>query len=373
MKKFSITLQEKIRSLDMVMMFCVIAMSGLSILTLASASDIFTGNYVRNQLLALVLGLICVGVLSMIDYDELIQKLEYVFFGISVLLLIIVMLFGEGENGNHNWIYLTETLSIQPSEFVKITYIITFARHLDRLKGKINHPLSVLQLVLHAGLISGMVMLTGDLGMALVYLAIMAVMLFSAGLSLWYFAGAIVLILILFPFVWDHMAEYQQMRILVGFNPDLDPTDKGWQAIKSRDCIVSGGFSGAGFSGGSKYYSLPAGQSDFLFSVLAEKFGFIGAFTYIILITVLLWRIIILAKNCRKNYASFICMGMVGMLLAQTLENLGMCLAIVPVVGITLPFFSYGGSSMLSMFMCIGVLQSISTHNRKYFFERENG
>lgn len=374
MKEFSLTLKEKVRQLDMVMLFCAMALSILSVVTLASSADAYKAGmaYARNQVFAMVLGLLCVGIISMIDYDMLIERLEYVFFGISVVLLLAVILFGEGEMGNENWISIPIiNMNIQPTEFVKITFIITFSRHLDRVKHKINHPLNVLQLLIHGGIIIGMVVLSGDDGMALVYAVIFAVMLFCAGISLWYVVGAVALVVILFPVLWDHMALYQQQRILVGFNPDLDPDYIGYQSIKSRDCIISGGFRGTGFSGGTKYYSLPAAQSDCLFSVLAEKFGFIGTFTYIALITILIWRIILLAKHCRKNYASFICMGMVGMLLAQTLENIGMCLAIMPVVGITLPFFSYGGSSMLSMYMCLGVLQSICSHNHKYYFERE--
>lgn len=374
MKEFSLTLKEKVQQLDMVMLFCAMALSVLSVVTLASSADAYKAGmaYARNQVFAMVLGLLCVGIISMIDYDMLIERFEYVFFGISVALLLAVILFGEGEMGNENWISIPIiNMNVQPTEFVKITFIITFSRHLDRVKHKINHPLNVLQLLLHGGIIIGMVVISGDDGMALVYAVIFAVMLFCAGISLWYVAGAVALVVILFPVLWDHMALYQQQRILVGFNPDLDPDYIGYQSIKSRDCIISGGFRGTGFSGGTKYYSLPAAQSDCLFSVLAEKFGFIGTFTYIALITVLVWRIILLAKHCRKTYASFICMGMVGMLLAQTLENIGMCLAIMPVVGITLPFFSYGGSSMLSMYMCLGVLQSICSHNHKYYFERE--
>lgn len=374
MKEFSLTLKEKVRQLDMVMLFCAMALSILSVVTLASSADAYKAGmaYARNQVFAMVLGLLCVGIISMIDYDMLIERLEYIFFGVSVALLLLVIFFGEGEMGNENWISIPIiNMNIQPTEFVKITFIITFSRHLDRVKHKINHPLNVLQLLIHGGIIIAMVVISGDDGMALVYAVIFAVMLFCAGISLWYVAGAMALAVILFPVLWDHMAQYQQQRILVGFNPDLDPTDKGYQSIKSRACIISGGFRGAGFSGGTCYHSLPAAQSDCLFSVLAEKFGFIGTFTYIVLITLLVWRIILLAKHCRKTYASFICMGMVGMLLAQTLENIGMCLAIMPVVGITLPFFSYGGSSMLSMYMCLGVLQSICSHNHKYYFERE--
>jgi len=298
MKEFSVTLREKVRQLDIVMLICAIALSLLSVITLAASADAYSAGlaYARNQIVALVMGLVCVGVISMIDYDMLIERLEYVFFGTSVFLLIIVILFGEGTMGNENWISIPIiNLNIQPTEFVKITFIINFSRHLDRLKHKINHPLSVLQILLHGGLIAGLVVVSGDDGMALVYLAIMAVMVFCAGISLWYIAGALAIAVILFPILWEYMEEYQRQRILVGFNPDLDPDDKGYQSIKSRACIISGGFRGAGFTGGSRYFSLPAAQSDCLFSVLAEKFGFIGTFTYIALIVVLIWRIIMLS------------------------------------------------------------------------------
>ncbi len=373
MKEFSQSFREKLTSIDGWMLFCAIAMSVMSIVTLLAASDAYGTSFVRNQSFALLLGLICVAVISMIDYDALITKAEWLFFAASIGLLIFVKLFGTGENGNENWIHVVGSLYIQPTEFVKITYILCLARHLDRLRGKINHPLSVLQIALHGGLIVGLVMLTGDDGMALVYLAIFAAMVFCSGISLWYIAGAVVAGVIAFPFLWEHMDEYQRLRILAGFNPELDPTYIGYQPIKSRECIISGGFRGAGFSGGSRYFYLPAGQSDFLYAVHAEKFGFLGAFLYIVLMAFLIWRIILLAKNCRKNYAGYICMGMAGMLIAQTVENIGMCLAMLPVVGITLPFFSYGGSSMLSMYMCLGVLESICAHNRKYYFEREDG
>ena len=371
MKEFSVTLREKIRQIDYVIILCIVAMSTMSVITLAGAADAY-GNYYKTQAVSMVLGLFCLAVVSMIDYDALISKMKYVFFAISIGLIVAVIFFGKGERGNANWIELPFLpFYIQPTEFAKITYIICFALHIDKLKSKINHPWSVIQLGAHALLIVGLVMVSGDLGMALVYIAIAAFMLFSSGISLWYFALIIAVAVIAFPFLWNYMPGYQQQRILVGFNPDLDPLDKGWQAISSRECIISGGFRGAGFDGGSQYFGLSQGQSDFLFSVMAEKFGFIGTFTYIVLIVLLVIRILLVARHARKNYASYICMGMAGMLIAQAGENIGMCLAMLPVVGITLPFFSYGGSSMLSIYICMGVVQSICAHNKKYYFERE--
>ena len=371
MREFSISNREKLRRIDPVILLCVLGMNILSIVTLASAADEYGTWYVKIQALASIVSIAVMFVITFIDYDVLFQKLKYVFFAISILLIIIVKIWGSGSNGNENWISFGN-ISIQPTELVKITFMITFALHLDKVKDKINHPWSIAQLAIHAGIIIGMVVWQGDTGMALVYMAIMAFMLFGAGVSLWYFGGVASAALIVSPFIWSVLSEKQQMRILAGFNPELDPSGAGWQAILSRNAIIAGGFRGAGFSGGTQYGTLWGGQSDFLFSVLAEKFGFLGTLLYLVLITILIIRILILARQTRKKYASFLCIGIAGMLIAQTVENIGMCLALLPVVGITLPFFSYGASSILSVYICVGLLQSICTHNKKYYFEREH-
>ncbi len=372
-KEYSITIREKLRRIDPVVLLCVLGMNIMSIITLAAASDAYGSWYVRNQIFVSVIGLIAMGIIGFIDYDALIQKLKWFFFAATILLILWVIGFGEGSLGNSNWITFPGTnFSIQPTEFSKITFMITFAVHLDAVKKKINHPLSILQLAIHAGIVLGLMLIQGDLGMTLVYVGITALMLFGAGVSLWYFGGAFASALIASPFLWSKLSLRQQQRILFGFNPDLDPQDIGWQPIASRKCIIAGGFRGAGFSGGSQYYTLTHGQSDFIFSVLAEKFGFIGTFLYLLFLSVLILRILWIARNTRKNYASYLLIGIAGMLIVQSVENIGMCLAILPVVGITLPFLSYGASSILSMYVCMGLVQSICTHNRKYYFERES-
>ncbi len=374
MKEFSISLKEKLLKMDAVVLVTTLAMTSLSVLVLWGASNEFGSGRFKVQCIAAVLGFVVMMAIASIDYDGMISKFEIGFFAVSVamLILVIVVNLGSSDGSNHNWIAIPGTsFNIQPSEFVKITFIITFSRHIDRVRSNINSVKNVLKLALHAGIIVGLVMLTKDLGTVLVYVFLVAVMLFSAGLSLWYFAGMGLLIVVAIPALWNKMAEYQQMRILVGFNPELDPIDYGFQAIMSRNAIISGGFRGAGLTGGSQFAAVPAAHSDFLFCVLAEKLGFFGTFTYLALMIALVIRLLVLARRTRKDYASLICVGVAAILIAQTLENIGMCLAILPVVGITLPFFSYGGSSMLAMFMAIGVIQSICTHNKKYYFERE--
>lgn len=377
MKEFSIGVKDRLRRLDFIILFCAVGMTALSVLILFGAEGstrFFTMKRVYVQAGAAILGLIIMTAISLIDYDTVISKYSVWMFGISVLLLLSVLVLGtDNDHGNKSWINIPGIgIDVQPSEFVKIIFICTFAKHIDLHKGEINKFTNVLKLMAHAMIIVGCVMLSGDLGSALVFLAIIAVMLFCSGLSLWYFAIMIALVIIVSPILWSKMADYQQLRILVGFNPEIDPVKWGYQPLMSRRAIIAGGFRGAGLFGGSVYPYIPSSQSDFIFAVLCEKLGFLGAFLYIILMITMVIRLIWLASSARKDYGALICAGVAALLIAQSLENIGMCLARLPVVGITLPFMSYGGSSILSLYICLGLIMSISTHNRKYFFERES-
>ena len=167
MKEFTITNSEKLRRIDPVILCCALGMSLLSILTLIATSDAYGTYYYKMQIAAVSVGFTAMMVMTFIDYDALISRMKYVFFAMTVGLLILVGMIGTGSYGNNNWISIGR-ISFQPSELVKITYIMVYALHLDKLKDKINHPLSVLKLGAHALLILGLLMLTGDLGMALV-------------------------------------------------------------------------------------------------------------------------------------------------------------------------------------------------------------
>ena len=363
--------------MDLTVLITSVSMTLLSILVLWGGRNVFKGGEqkVMVQCIAAGLGIIIMIAIASVDYDAICSKFELLFFAVSVamIILVIVVNLGSSSETNNNWIKIPGIpFNIQPAEFVKVFYIITFSRHVDRVRDNINSIKNVVKLALHAGVIIGLVMLTKDLGTVLIYVFVTAVILFMGGLSLWYFAAAGLLIIIAAPFLWEKMAVYQRLRIMAGFNPDIDPEDYGYQALMSKKAIIAGGFRGAGLTGGTQFAKVPAGHSDFLFCVLAEKLGFFGTFTYIALMTVLIIRLLIISRRARKDYASLICVGIAAVLISQTLENIGMCLAILPVVGITLPFFSYGGSSMLTMYICMGVVESICTHNKKYYFERES-
>ncbi len=301
------------------------------------------------------------------------DKLTAPLFVFSLVLLLATLVIGsEGDYGSKSWINIPGVpFSIQPSEFVKLFLIITFGKHLSREKKSINHPLTLLKLALHAGPIILLVLLQGDLGTALVYMVMIIFMMFAAGLSVWYFVAIGAVVTVAMPYLWPLLDEYQQMRILCGFNPELDPEVYGFQALHARDAIGSGGLFGKGLFGGTRYQSVPMANSDSIFAIIGEKFGFVGCMVVFVTFIVLIVRIIWIAKSARKTYSGYICVGIAAVLISQFIENVGMNLAMLPLVGITLPFLSYGGSSVLSLYLMIGIVQSIYVHKQKYFFERE--
>ena len=371
-KVFSITWYEKLRKLDYIMLFAIIALTFMSLLTLAGAANDYGVRYFNVQLAASCLGLVAMIVISTIDYEKIADMFSVHLFAISVFVLAITLVIGtDNGSGNKNWIEIPGfPVSIQPSEFVKVVYILTFSKHISIVKDKINKLSSLLQLGVHAGAVIGLILLQGDLGSALVYMFMTAAMLFCAGLSLWYFIGAFAAVFAAAPFLWKILKQYQKDRILAGFWPETDPRDKGFQALMSKNAIAAGGFFGTGFEGGTEYQKVPYAHTDFIFAITGEKFGFFGAFFVVMMLSVLVIRALILAHKMRGSAASYMCVGFAAVIIAQTLENIGMCLAKLPVVGITLPFMSYGGSSMLSSFCLVGLVQSINAHRGKYFFER---
>lgn len=364
--------KDKIRNIDPVLFVCTSVLSLISLVVLFGARDSDYGS-MRNfimQLAMTVLGLVFMVVLANIDFSDMPKWFYWAVFGFSCALLIFLVLNGEraGEDSttNKNWINIPiVNIYVQPSEFIRATFILTFAKHLSAIKEDINNPKKLLPLALHAGAILVLLLLSGDLGMTLVYCGIIAVMLYCAGLSLWYFAAVAVILVLMFPLLWDFLAEYQQERILFGFNPDLDPTNVGAQQISSRAAIAGGGFFGRGISGAGSYKNMYACLTDFFFATYSEMFGFLGCLVLLAIITTVVVRLIILGKRSQTEFGSLLCAGVAGMLIVQTVENIGMCLCLLPVVGITLPFLSYGGSSVLSIYLIFGFIHGSSTQKKK--------
>lgn len=370
MQKLWNLIKEAIRNIDPVLFGCATLLSLISIITVYGAVDNFGMSKLKMQLAIFVVGVFVTLIIAFVDYRVMVDKLWIPMLVGSVLLLVITLLFGESgvnmETGNKSWLKIPGTgFMIQPSEFIKFTFVCTFAKHLFAVQDHINKPLTVLLLMAHALLVVGPILISGDLGVALVYLALIALMLFCAGLHIGYFAALLVVVVLAAPYLWDQLAHYQQMRIIVGFNPEIDPGNYGWQPLLSRTAISAGGFFGQGLLGGHYYEELPASHTDFIFSTVCEKFGFLGGSIVLIIFMVMVVRIFMIAKSAsRSDYGGLICVGVGSMFVVQILENIGMCFAMLPTVGITLPLLSCGGSSMLATFMMLGLLHNVYAHSK---------
>lgn len=359
-------------SFDYATAIIAIALSVLGVLMVASATRGGNGTYVTKQAFAVFLGICFMLILSFVNYEIFSNaKVCIALFGASAVALVLTLFIGVGQ-GNQSWIEFEGiALNVQPSEFIKAAFIVTFAKHLDSVKGKINKPLNILSLMLHAGFIIGLVVLQGDLGSALVFMFIAVAMCYTQGLSIFYLLGGSAAVVLAAPYLWQFLKPYQQQRILVGFNPESDPLGYGYQQILSKEAIANGSLFGTGYMDSTVSPTIPYNHTDMIFAVTAEELGLLGAILVMGLLIALAIRIIITAFNARKDIGSAICAGVAAMIIAQTVENVGMCLGVLPIIGITLPFISYGGSSVLSLFISLGLVLSVYRYRSKYFFERE--
>lgn len=360
--------------IDPVLFACTTLLSLISIITIISAVDNFGKSKLEMQIAMFLVGNVIMLIVANLDYHWVLDKLWLPMIVFSVMILVITLLFGTSgdnmETANKSWLVILKIGSrkfmIQPSEFVKLTLICTFAKHLDTVKGKINHPLTLGGLAVHAGAVVGLIFLSGDYGVALIYVGFLAIMMLCAGLSLWYFAGAGGATVLGFPLAWNYvLKDYHRKRIIVGFNPELDPEGKGWQPLLSKKCIVNGGVFGIGLKEGGFYEVLTASHTDFIFATICEKYGLLGGTLVIALLAVMVIRVAMIGYKARSDYGMLLCAGIFGCLFFQTLLNIGMCLAVLPVIGITLPFLSCGGSSMLATYIMMGMAHSVASHAPK--------
>ena len=376
MKNANSSLMGKIKRIDPILLASTSVLSLISILTIFGSVENFGRSKLIMQVAMTLVGIAFVFLIANLDYSFFVDRFYIVMFVGSVVLLVLTLIFGiSGTNiqtQNRSWIVIPGVgIAIQPSEFVKITFLCGFSKHIDMVKDRISRPKTALGLLVHAAIIIGLILASGDLGVALVYIGIVVVMLFCAGLSLWYFLGAIAAVAIAFPFLWDLLKPYQQARIIFGFQPELDPSGVGMQPLMSREVISRGGFFGIGLFEKGMYEDLVASHTDFIFAMVCEKFGFLGGALVVVALVTLTARLLYIGFKCRDTVGKLICCGCAAVIIVQTIENLWMCLAVVPVIGITLPFVSAGGSSVLATYMMVGLAHSVSAHEKKFYFRGE--
>lgn len=358
-----------IKKADILLWILVAAISAYSLLLLRSVDSATGSSYFRTQVFAIALGVAGAIVISLLDYGEL-ANFWYLLAGFSVFLMIYTALFGEAVQGSGGvdaraWINIGGR-TFQSSELVKIAFCLTFAKHLDTLRkrGLVDNPVHVVLLACHALVPMLLCQLQGDTGAAIVFFAMFLCMSLAAGVKLRYFAILGGMVLVALPLVWRFaMSEYQKDRIVALFN--LDNVDvqvnEGYQQYQGMISIGSGKVTGQGLFNGSRVASnsVPFQQSDYIFSVAGEELGLVGCSLIILLLFLLLVKVIHVAHSSRDDPGKFICFGYFGIIALQSVSNIGMCLALLPVMGVTLPFFSAGGSSAACMYFGIGLVQSV--------------
>ncbi len=314
-----------------------------------------------KQVQWVLLGSFFMMVVFLIDY-RVISEGAYVIYGISVALLVVVFLYGYTANGSQRWIALG-SFSFQPSELMKLTIILALARYFDDHKS--NEPYTLKELVIPFLMIMLpflLILKQPDLGTALIIIIVFASIVFFIGVN-WksvaiVFAGG----LMLMPLGWHFLKDYQRDRLITFLNPENDPLGTGYHIIQSMIAIGSGGILGKGFLKGSQTQLkfLPEQQTDFVFSVFAEEWGFIGAlFLFILFMSLIFWGLKI-ALHSRDLLGTLIAFGITALISWEIFINAGMVLGILPVVGIPLPFLSYGGSAMIVLLTAIGLLMNVS-------------
>lgn len=356
-----------IKCTDRFLWFIIFLISVYSLLLVASISrEGF--NYLNVQFLSVLIGLCGAFFLQALDYRFLLRAWKFIAL-IGILLMLSTLFAGvkiEGSMGvsAKAWLRLPGGITFQPSELVKIAFVITFARHLAYLKRKnnIKEFRNIFFLVLHAFVPVLLAHLQGDDGAAIIFICTAVLMAFMAGVPIRYFVVSGVLGAAFVPILWRFvLADYQKKRILIQFNPESDPLNMGYQQIQSKLSIGSGGIFGYGLFSGPRVAKgvVPVQESDFIFSVAGEELGFIGCMVILILLLVLIFRIGFIARKCGDDAGALICFGIMGIILSQTVFNVGMCLSLLPVMGVTLPFFSVGGSSAACLYMGLGIVGSV--------------
>ena len=402
---------ESIKSLDLVQIFSILLLTAIGLSAIYSATYESEGSLPDLYKKQLVMGLIGLGVCFVVVLipPRVFYALSHLIYAFSILLLLIVLVINKGPEPAR-WIRIG-SLGFQPSEAAKIALIFTLARFLSERNKVITRFSTTIQSLAIIAFPASLVMIEPDLGTSTVFVFIALPMLFSAGISIMHLLmfGMPVLVLassvslfslipvisVFFfamfklnlkpwliialtlvniaigvsgPKVWNSLHHYQQRRILTFLNPEADPHGAGYQVIQSKIAVGSGGFSGKGFLEGTQSHLrfLPAGHTDFIFSVYSEEFGFIGSVTVIAAFFVLVFRGIVNAGRCRNRFSSLVIIGASSHFAAHALVNIGMTIGLLPVTGLPLPFLSYGGSSLILNMAVAGTMIGIALRWREY-------
>lgn len=362
----------KKRNFDIVLFIAVIILILFGLVMIYSSSSIWAEykfndsfKYVKQQSLFIVIGIILMIMISKIDYTSYYKKTNLI-LGVCLFLLVLVLIPGIGSirNGSRSW-FGVGSFGIQPSEFAKLGLIIFTAKYLSNNNKFLKDiKKGVIPILIVLFTIFGLIMLQPDFGTGMIIVVSIIAMLFVAGVNMKFFIG-LGLIGVVGIIALIAVAPYRMDRITSFIDPWSDPLGTGFQIIQSLYAIGPGGLLGQGFlNSRQKQFYLPEPQTDFIFSIISEEFGFLGVVIVSGLFLTILYRGIRIALNSKDAFSKYLAFGMIFQILIQAVMNLMVVIGLIPVTGVTLPFLSYGGSSLLISMISIGILLNISRHTK---------
>lgn len=354
------------RSDLVLLLLCVVTSIYGCVVIASTTAHSGSSRYLIIQIGAIIIGIISYVAVSAVDLDFVSEHRGIlVLFNIGLLLLLIP--FGVDFNsGNKSWIQLPLLpFSIQPAELCKITFVLIMASVMASYQQRISSLKSILSMLFQVGLLVGLNMvLSKDAGVSLIFVFIFAGMAIMGGVSWWWILLGISLIVLGAPIIWENfMSANQQKRILVLFDPSIDPLGlkERYHSKRSLLSLTGGGLMGQGLFNGNRTQigALPAQHTDYIFSAIGEELGFIGCFLVLALLIAIIIRVIIVGSRSQNYLRRMVCLGSAMALIFQICSNVGMCIGITPVIGLTLPFMSYGGSSIVSLYAMLGLVSGV--------------
>lgn len=350
-----------LKDFDWTIFFISMIICALGVLQIFSATHdtVWQGSWWR-QVLFIAAGIVLMWIAANVDYHALLTHV-YPLYIASVALLVVVLVFGRQTFGSTRWIALPLGARLQVSEFAKIAVILLVARFLTEMRGDVLELRDLLKLGGMVLLPMALIAKEPDLGTALTYIPILAVGIFLAGMPWKYWVAIGLVVLVVVPVGYASLQGYQKARIVSFLDPERDPQGTGYQLIQSKIAVGAGGTWGKGVTRGSQTQLrfLPVPHTDFIFSAFAEEHGFVGVMAVLILYFVLLMQIVQNAQTAPDRAGMYVCMGVAALLLFHILVNVGMVVGRMPVTGIPLPLMSYGGSSVWSTFLMLGLVNSV--------------
>ena len=349
-----------------------IALCIIGLIALFSATSGTEYSEFNKQIIWIIASIIVMLIVMFIDYNIL-AKISPIFYGLSIILLIAV-LFTEPINGATSWFQIG-IFNFQPSEFAKIFVImflaLTISKLQERGREQINRPLKLMLILLILVIPTILIIIQPDYGTSTAFIISVILILYVAGIDKKYIFIAITLVAILVPIIYMYiLPEHAKTRIEVFLNPESDPRGAGYNIIQSKLAIGAGRLTGMGILNGNQTqlgYLYPK-TTDFIFSVIGEEMGFIISSAVIILNVLIITKAVYIAKTAKDDIGSYTAIGIAGIFLFHMLENIGMTMGLLPITGVPLLFVSYGGSSMITNFICIGLLLNISGRRQKNIF-----